>query len=639
MTMHPFPQLRRENWLDLTGPWLFAYDDADVGLAQGWQERPEPFQRTIEVPYPPESQLSGIGDPTEHPVVWYRRTFRLEDVAGHRRDGRLLLHFGAVDYSAKVWLNGSFVERHEGGHSSFTIDLTHALRDGDEQLLVVRAEDQPSDLTQPRGKQFWETKPARIWYHRTTGIWQPVWLEAVSRTYVENVAWTPDTRRGRLGVNIRLNTEPERPLHVRLRLSMNGDVLADDTYLVQRRESGRDIRLEPGSGHMVRRKLLWAPSHPNLVDAEIVLSDADGRTLDVLQSYVGLRSVEATDGLFLVNGRPSYMRLVLAQGYWPESHLAAPDGDALRREVEAIKSLGFNGVRIHQKVEDPRFLYWCDRLGLYVWSEMANAFAFSEHAVTRFTQEWLSVVERDYSHPSIVAWVPFNESWGVPNLPADPAQRDYVRGIYHLTKAIDPTRPVVGNDGWEYLVGDILGLHDYALDGDTLRQRYGTAEAVERALQGRPQHHRAVLEDTPRGDRPIVLSEFGGISYTPQPGAPWFGYGSVANDDEFLSTYEGLVSALLDSPSIAGFCYTQLTDTEQETNGLLRADRTPKLDLEKVRAITSRPSKAIPGDLISAAQQAGMVTAFGASAAGNGEDGASEPATRGAEADPQRAEV
>jgi hypothetical protein len=362
---------------------------------------------------------------------------------------------------------------------------------------------------------------------------------------------------------------------------------------------------------MVRRKLLWTPSHPNLVDAQIVLEDEDGHVLDTVQSYVGLRSVEATDGLFLLNGRPSYLRLVLAQGYWPESHLAAPSDAALRREVELIKSLGFNGVRVHQKVEDPRFLYWCDRLGLYVWAEMANAYAFSESAIRRFTHEWLSVVRRDYSHPSIITWVPFNESWGVPNLPTDPAQRDFVRGIYHLTRAVDPTRPVIGNDGWEHLVGDIWSIHDYTVDGDALRQRYGTLTAMEETLKGRPEHHRAVLDDTPRDGRPIVLSEFGGITYTPEPGRPWFGYGSVANDEEFLRKYEDLVSAVVDCASIAGFCYTQLVDTEQETNGLLRADRTPKLDPALIRAITSRVSKAIPGDVISAVQQASMVAALG----------------------------
>jgi hypothetical protein len=345
----------------------------------------------------------------------------------------------------------------------------------------------------------------------------------------------------------------------------------------------------------------------------VVLEDGDGEVLDTVHSYVGLRSIEATDGLFLLNGHPSYLRLVLSQGYWPESHLAAPNEDAIRHEVEAIKSLGFNGVRIHQKVEDPRFLYWCDRLGLFVWSEMANAYLFSNEAVLRFTREWTEIVERDYSHPSIVTWVPFNESWGVPNLPGDPRQRDYVRAIYHLTKALDPTRPVIGNDGWEHFVGDIWGIHDYSLDGDMLRERYGTMQAVTETLTARPQHHRAVLDDQPRAGRPVVLSEFGGISYAPRPGTPWFGYGSVADSDGFLAKYAELTHAVLDSPGVAGFCYTQLTDTEQEANGLLNADRTPKLDPAKVAAVTRRVSRAISADVVTAVQQAGIVTAYGES--------------------------
>jgi hypothetical protein len=630
--MHPAPQLRRPDWFDLTGRWGFAHDDADVGLSQGWHERPDPFSRVIEVPYPPESRLSGIHDAEEHPVVWYRRQFRLSEVPGFRRGRRLLLKVGAIDYSACIWVNGKFLTRHEGGHSSFTVDLTEALEDGDEQVLVIRAEDQPRDLTQPRGKQYWESRPADIWYYRTTGIWQPIWLEAVDRTYVEHLAWTPDSRRGRVGVAIRLDRPPDREMHMRLRLSIDGAVLADDSYLVQHQESGREVRLEPAVDHLHRNRVLWSPSHPNLIDAEVILQDADGNVIDVVLSYVGLRSIQAADGLFLLNGRPSYLRMVLAQGYWPDSLLAAPSSDALRHEVEMIKALGFNGVRIHQKVEDPRFLYWCDRLGLLVWAEMANAYAFTENAVKRFTTEWLDVVRRDYSHPSIVTWVPFNESWGVPDLPGDAAQRDFVRGIYHLTKAIDPTRPVIANDGWEHLVGDIWGIHDYALDGAVLRDRYGTPEALDEALQGRPQYHRAVLDPTARAGQPVVLSEFGGITFTPQPGVPWFGYGSVANEGDFMQKYEDLLDAVLDSTCLAGFCYTQLADTEQETNGLLHADRTPKMDLEVIRAINRRPSRAIPGDFIRAAQAASKVLAYSSSAADP------QPADDGAEVRPASAE-
>ncbi|MBA2701149.1 MAG: glycoside hydrolase family 2 [Chloroflexi bacterium] len=613
--MHPTPQFRRSNWLDLGGPWGFAYDDADVGLDQGWAERPECFDRQIQVPFPPESAASGIHDPSEHPVVWYRRTMRLDDVVDWQPGSRLLLHFGAVDYEARVWVNGLPIGRHEGGHVPFALDITEALRAG-EQVIVVRALDRPRDLSQPRGKQFWEPEPRRIWYHRTTGIWQPVWAEAVGRTHIADVRWLPDPARGVVGLRVQLNREPETPLHLRLRLSLRGDLMADDRYLVQRQETRREIGLEPAVLNIGRRKLLWAPGHPNLVDAQLILENADGSVLDEVHSYVGLRSVSATDRLFLLNGIPSYLRLVLSQGYWPESHLAAPSDEAIRHEVELIKALGFNGVRNHQKVEDPRFLYECDRQGLYVWSEMASAYVFSEVAVERFTREWLEVVRRDVSHPSIVTWVPFNESWGLPNLAESEAQRSFVRAIHELTLALDPSRPVIGNDGWEHVVADVWGIHDYALDGPTLRERYGSLESVERTLTGRPQHHRIQLDGAPRAGQPIVLSEFGGISFHAEPGRPWFGYGSVANADELLAKYTELVDAVLDSPALAGFCYTQLTDTEQEANGLLDAARVPKVNPERLAAVTRRASRAIPGDLVSAAQEAGIVTAFGSASAG-----------------------
>jgi beta-galactosidase/beta-glucuronidase len=611
MSVHPTPQFRRRHWLDLTGPWGFAYDDANVGLDQGWQDRPECFDRQITVPFPPESAASGIHDPSEHSMVWYRRTFRLGDVEGMEPDGRLLLHFGAVDYEARVWVNGHLVGEHEGGHSSFTLDVTHALRGDGEQSIVVRALDRPSDLTQPRGKQYWEPEPARIWYHRTTGIWQPVWLEPVRRTHIQELRWTPEPERGVLVVQIRLNDQPATALRLRLRLSIRGDRLADDVYLVQRQELRREVGLEPSVLNMGRRKLIWSPRFPNLVEAELVLETDDGEPVDQLHSYVGLRSVGTGDGLFMLNGTPAYLRLVLSQGYWPESHLAAPSYEAIVREVELIKSLGFNGVRTHQKVEDPRFLYECDRQGLLVWSEMASAYVFSEDAVQRFTREWLQVVRRDYSHPSIVTWVPFNESWGLPDLPGSEAQRSFVRAIYSLTKALDGTRPVIGNDGWESVVADIWGVHDYSLDGAALRERYGTIEAVDRAVAGRPQHHRIQLDGGPRSGQPVVLSEFGGISYAPQPGTPWFGYGSVTSSEDYLRKYQELVEAILDSPGLAGFCYTQLTDTEQEANGLLDASRQPKLDPGAVAAITRRVSRAIPGDLITQAQEAGVATAYG----------------------------
>jgi len=594
--VHPRPQLTRERWENLCGVWQFAHDDHNRGIDARWYENAEAFDQHIVVPYPPESRASGLRATGYHPVVWYRRAV---SIAPQDRSGRVLLHFGAVDYRAQVWVNGRLVAEHEGGHTPFTADITSVLTPEDVQEIVVRAEDDPRDLAQPRGKQDWEPEPHGIWYHRTTGIWQPVWLEFVPDTFIKTLRWTPDSERGRLGLHVRLNRTPAQPLRIRVRLSIRGERLADDTYLLDGQEVRRDIDIDPVRFKADRKELLWTPRRPNLIDAKITLLDDDGGIVDEVGSYAGLRSAGVRDGRFLLNGSAYYLRLVLAQNYWPDSHLAAPSEDALRREVELVKELGFNGVRVHQKVEDPRFLYWCDRLGLLVWGEMANAYVFTPEAQRRLTREWIDVLERDYNHPCIVTWVPINESWGVPNLEGDAAQRAFVRSLYHLTVSLDPTRPVIGNDGWEVVEGDILGVHDYALDGDTLRERYGSAEALEHTLKAvQPSRRNFYLTGHHRKGEPVMLTEFGGLSHAPTQQDRWWGYGTVPDTDALLSRYEEIVTAVLDSPVISGFCYTQLTDTEQETNGLLREDRTPKLDISRVRAINTRVSMALQNDVI-----------------------------------------
>jgi len=604
---HPRPQLTRPRWTDLGGEWGFAYDDEGQGIDEGWPERADPYTRFIQVPFPPESSASGVGDTSFHPIVWYRRAF--DDPRANEGE-RLLLHCGAVDYRAQVWVNGRLVATHEGGHTPFSADITPALRPDGAQVVVIRAEDPPEDLAQPRGKQDWQEKPHRIWYDRTTGIWQPVWLEPVAPVHVAKLRWTPDLDRGLVGLAVTLSRPGDAALRVRVRLQLHAHVLADDTYLVQGGSVQRDIALDPGAMRMSGERVLWTPKTPNLVDATITVLDDEG-VVDEARSYVGLRSVGVANGRFMLNGRPYYLRLALEQGYWPESHLAAPSDAALRREVELAKELGFNGVRIHQKVEDPRFLYWCDRLGLVVWGEMANAYVFSPTAVARLTREWLEALERDYNHPCIVAWVPLNESWGVPNLAGDPAQRTYVQGLYYLTKTLDPTRPAIGNDGWEHLVGDIYGIHDYAFEGAALRERYGSVEAVERTLREvQPHHHAVTLPGYRRAGEPIMLTEFGGISLRPAEEEAWFGYATVTSREQFLAKYREIVEAVLDSPAIAGFCYTQLTDTQQETNGLLTADRRPKVDSAAISAITRRPTAAMPGDVIKQIQESRGISPF-----------------------------
>jgi hypothetical protein len=597
--VHPRPQLRRERWIELGGAWGFAFDDHDRGISERWFARADPFDREILVPYPPESRMSGVHETGFHPVVWYRREIRVDAAL---RSERLLLHFGAVDYEAQVWVNGQLACEHEGGHTPFAVDIAPLLVDGEPQTITVRAWDDPRDLQQPRGKQYWEEQPGYIWYHRTTGIWQPVWLEPLPAVSIDELRWTPDVDR--MGVGLTLRLDRPAPGGWRVRIRLMGDrphrTLVDDVCMFEGRELRRDLLLDVSSAAIRRRRsLLWAPEHPSLIDAVIELVDAAGQAVDRVESYFGLRRIETRDGRFILNGIPTFLRLVLAQNYWPASLLAAPTPEALRREIELARELGFNGVRIHQKIEDPRFLCWCDRLGMLVWAEAANAFVFSDRAAEMLTREWMSAVRRDYNHPCIVTWVPLNESWGVPDLDRSSQQRDFVRALYDLTHTLDPTRPVIANDGWQYAVGDIFGVHDYAPSGEMLRQRYADSAAVRRTFnEVRPHHHPLLGVGGEVDDEPIVISEFGGLAFAPEAGEDWFAYGRFPDAESLLARYEELVDALLASTVLAGFCYTQLTDTEQETNGLLTADRVPKLDPAKVRAITCRPSRAVPSEIL-----------------------------------------
>ncbi|MGQ4515361.1 sugar-binding domain-containing protein [Streptomyces sp. DW26H14] len=582
---HPRPQLVRDpDWHDLSGPWQFAHDDADRGRSERWMApgTTGPFTATITVPYPPESAASGIHDTGLHPVLWYRRTVEAAVPAPGRR---LLLHFGAVDYRAEVWVNGRPVGRHEGGHTPFTCDLTDAVDQDGPQVVVVRAEDQPGDTAQPRGKQDWRRAPHVIWYHRTSGIWQPVWLEDVPDTHLTAVHWTPDVAHARVRCQLRLNQWPKRPLRASVRLVLGERVLAEQRVLTDGQETVFDIAVPALRHGQELDSLLWSPDHPHLADATVELSDADDETsVDRVTSYLGLRDIGWDNGVFLLNHKPYFLRFALQQGYWPASHLSASD-DELRRDVEMARTIGLNGLRVHQKIEDPRFLYWADRLGLLLWEEMPSAYAFGAPTVERVVGEWTEAVTRDLSHPSIVAWVPVNESWSVPNPALVPEQRHFMDALYHLTKALDPSRPAVSNDGWEISAADIWGVHDYTQHARTLRERYGHASLRHGEIAEQwPGAKRLTLTGTRHEGQPVVLSEFGGATFEPAKGETWFGYDTVATKEDFAERLAGLVAAAVDS-GLAGFCYTQFTDTLQETNGLLTPDRSPKIPLADLRAI------------------------------------------------------
>lgn len=574
---YPRPQLVRDGWLSLDGSWEFAFSDAATPEAVA-------FDREIRVPFAPETPLSGVADPSYHPRAWYQREFTLPSGWAGRR---VLLHFGAVDYRATVWVNGRLVATHTGGHTPFSADVTDALTpeapSGGAQTVAVLAEDDPHELDKPRGKQDWLPEAHSIWYPRTTGIWQTVWLEAAPATRLESLRLTPDWDAFAIRLDAEVIRASAAELDLTAELRLGDELLAAVTARVG--DGGVSVTLplpDPGIDD-ARNRFLWSPENPTLLDLTLELRSGQ-ETLDRVRSYTAMRHVSARDGRFELNGRPYFLRLVLDQGYWCDGGLTAPSPQALRRDVELTKRLGFNGARKHQKVEDPRYLYWADRLGLLVWTEMPSAYRFTERAATRLTREWLEVVARDRNHPSVVAWVPFNESWGVPDLPDSAPQRHLVQALYHLTKALDPTRPVSGNDGWEQIATDLLTIHDYSSDPELLRCRYADPASVSETIATfRPGGRRLTLPGFERDGQPVILSEFGGARLGDTPGG--WGYDEAGGPEELLEKYRALTRAA-HGAGLAGFCYTQLTDTFQEQNGLLTMDRTPKVAMDRLAAAT-----------------------------------------------------
>ncbi len=580
VTGFPRPQMERKNWMSLNGHWDFSID-AGAAIAD---PRQVAWDKTILVPFSPETEASGIDDTGFYSAVWYRRNFDKPELPpGHR----LLLHFEAVDYRATIWVNGIRERTHEGGYTRFGVDITDALVGEGAQEIVVRAEDDPADLAKPRGKQDWKLDPHSIWYPRTTGIWQTVWLEIAPSTRLQSLHWCSSLERWDISLDAAVRSAPGEKLTLCVQLKAGEQLLASDSYQVISGEVHRRIALSDPGIDDYRNDLLWSPSSPTLIEAELELRDGQGQVIDTVRSYTALRSIAAQGDRFLLNGRPLNLRMVLDQGYWPQSGLTAPDDEALLKDVLLVKQLGFNGVRKHQKIESARYLYWADRLGVLVWEEMPSAYRYTTKSIERLTREWLEVIDRDKSHPCIVCWVPFNESWGVPDLPDNPGQRHYVQSLYHLTKALDPSRPVIGNDGWESVATDIIGIHDYDDQPERIGARYGAHDLESNLLKReRPGGRLLSLGEQKTGSQPIVLTEFGGIAYGGSCEDTW-GYSQSETAQQLLDRYRALLECVRSLSSLAGFCYTQFADTYQEANGLLYADRTPKVPFDEIALATT----------------------------------------------------
>lgn len=566
---YPRPDFCRREWLNLNGTWEFAFDDEDKGEIEEWQERPS-LEQKIVVPFPYQSKLSGIGDPGFHDVIWYRRIFPLPKGWYGKR---ILLNFGAVDYACKVWVNGMHVGEHRGGYTPFSFDITPLLHNA-ENDIVLRVEDRQS-VDQPRGKQEYRSLvPSGIFYMRSSGIWQTVWLEPVGEARMVRAHFTPELERMRAEVDVLVGGEL-RGLTLRIDISFKGAVVA----AVKKKVRTEETKLKLLLPHPHK----WSPETPNLYDAKLVLTRG-GHVQDVVHSYFGMRKISVRGNRILLNNEPCYLRFALDQGFFPDGIYTAPSDDALKRDVLLAKELGFNGVRKHQKVEDPRWLYWCDVLGFLVWGEMANCFAWSKEARENLRREWKAVVERDYNHPSIIVWVPFNECWGMRNLATDPEQQKFVAEIYDMTKRLDPTRLVVDNSGYVHVKTDIVDIHDYRGDSFSDRWKKWREEGIEPTLPRRP----LMVEGYRYQGQPIVISEYGGLGlkgFPPPKGREHPYKVFLESVDAFVNWYRKITEAIQAQKEICGFCYTQLYDIEQEVNGLLTYDRKPKVPMKRIAKI------------------------------------------------------
>lgn len=556
---HPFPQAVRAEWLNLNGTWEFGETDE---TADSLYLSEKPYPDKIVVPYCRESKLSGLERKGFVKNVWYRRTFELPKTW---RSPRTILHIGACDYRTRVWLNGSLLGEHVGGSTPFSFEITHALKPGANTVIVSAYDDVRSGL-QAAGKQSPQLDSFGCMYTRTTGIWQTVWLEGVGSTFIRGFHIEPDPSNSRIIVGSEIDG-PRQDADLTITVAANGKVVGKAKVRANWRDTRTVLDLSD--------KRLWSVENPFLYDLQLELT-AGGKVIDSVGSYFGLRDVTIRGAAILINSKPVFQRLVLDQGFYPDGVWTAPTDADLRADIDMSKALGFNGARLHQKVFEPRFLYWADKLGYLVWGEFPNwGLNYSNPAIDKpVVDEWVEVLRRDRNHPSIVGWCPFNET----NASAGELQNTIV-GITHL---VDPSRPVIDTSGYVHSVSspDVLDAHDYDQNPTTFRARwcdsFGPGADIPKRYRG----------DAGFACVPFMVSEYGGIGWTTTGG---WGYGTAPKDlEQFYTRYAGLTNALLDSRYMFGFCYTQITDVEQEQNGMYTYDRKPKFDAKRIKAVNSR---------------------------------------------------
>lgn len=574
---HPNPQWERETWKNLNGPWEFEFDFGCSAVERRLWEK-ERFDREILVPFCPESRLSGIGYTDFISGVAYRRNFELSQ---EELSGRVLLHFGAVDYEASVYVNGTLVGSHKGGYTSFCFDITKHVAPGPNTLFVAVKDDVRSGL-QPKGKQAHLYASSGCDYTRTTGIWQTVWLEFVPERHIQSAKYYPDPANGKVTVTGLVQGQGTLQL----------TALWEDKPVGEAALSVEDgfftVQLDLSETH------LWEPGKGGLYT--LLLSFGEDR----VKSYFGLRTAKFQGRKFLLNGKSLFQRFVLDQGFYPEGIYTAPTEEDLVKDIQLSFAAGFNGARLHEKVFEARFLYHCDRLGYLVWGEYPNWGLDHAHPLSTETylNQWSEAVERDFNHPAIIGWCPFNETWGYRE---EREKNALLTSLYKLTKQLDPTRPCIDSSGNYRVLSEVYDIHDYDQDTqsfqarwdgltDRIRETGGVIPAEDPFFNSAPEgpSGRAPFFNQPYDNQPIFVSEYGGIRWPDDTVEGW-GYGNApATPEEFFARYKGLTEALLNNPEIFGFCYTQLYDVEQEVNGLYTYGRAQKFDIGLIQKINQQ---------------------------------------------------
>lgn len=576
-TCYPRPDFERTNWTGLNGAWRFAFDDNDTGLAEGWAKDARGLEREIEVPFPYQSERSGVHITAHHEILWYAKAFSLP--AAMPAGGRVMLRFGAVDWHCDVWVNGAHVCAHDGGYTPFSVDITNSLNPRDQKQLVTLRVVDSTRCDQPRGKQSWQEEPDRCWYTPCSGIWQSVWLECVPAEHIEAFTITPDLANSAAHCALTLSQKPKQAGMLDVEVLFQGRRTALMQLEINQAHTAFTVPIREED--YVDELHYWTPENPNLYDVTLTYR-ANGEQ-DVVRTYFGLRSIKVENGKILLNNRPFYQRLLLHQGYYDGGLLTAADDDDYRLDLQLIKSMGFNGIRMHQKIEDPLLYYWADKLGLVVWGELPSCYEFNTVAMERSVQMMQAFIARDCNHPSIICWVPFNESWGLRNIYDNPTQQQFALGVYHLVKALDASRLISTNDGWEQVASDLCAIHDYAPNAAALSEKWDDVNALVNSYA----NERMIYADRCRYQgQPLFLSEYGGIAYKTAVSDKDWGYcGTEQTEEAFLRRLTELTKYVRAHAGIQGFCYTQFTDVAQEINGLADIKRTLKVPVEKLREI------------------------------------------------------